>query len=94
MNVHTVTQGDYVFRIETELNTRGSWVVRTQVFRGERPLFPELIPDAVCPEWLSEPDAIREAVEQGYRMARHAEGSATDPAAGTSAAPLHAGDTQ
>jgi hypothetical protein len=93
MNVHTVTQGDYVFRIETELNSRGSWVVRTQVFQGERQLFPELIPDAICPEWISEPDAIREAVEQAYRMARHAEGNATDNTTGANAAALHAGDT-
>nr|WP_323123241.1 DUF6566 family protein [Burkholderia alba] len=61
------TYRQYEIRVQSARNTRGAWVAEIQFFRDNvRVDLP--VPETVSPEWLTEEEALRGGLEEGWRI--------------------------
>ncbi|MGF6772237.1 hypothetical protein P3T18_004725 [Paraburkholderia sp. GAS199] len=66
MSERTVSYGGFEIVVRTELNARGAWIAPVSLKNGTETAV-DVRPMTVQPEWLTEDEAIRDAVEWGQR---------------------------
>lgn len=67
MSASTVSYGGFEIVVRPETNTLGAWVANVSLKDSEGKVV-ELRPMTVQPEWLTEEEAVRDAVEWGRRF--------------------------
>lgn len=56
--------GGYEIRVWASRNERGAWVSDVEIYRDGRRVL-AAVPETVSPEWGTEEECVRDAIEQG-----------------------------